>query len=148
LFLAGVIKRLIQPFIMPNQLSQSKRRQSLAEQEVVLAVIAEIARQQNTTVMALMRTAARAIVAKWAIVPSQANTLHEIVRSTAPKMPIRFKTPSKVARFKRAQREYDQALLDMKLETPTAIQNRNSLVRSNNAVRLLDFDAAHASVAL
>jgi hypothetical protein len=30
-------------------------------------------------------------------------------------MPIRFKTPAKVARFKRAQREFDRVILDMGL---------------------------------
>jgi transposase len=121
--LAGFITRLIQPFAMPNRLSPSKRRQSLAEHEVVLAAIAEMARQQNTTAMALMRIAARETVAKWATTPLHANTLHKIVRGLSPKMPARFKTSAQVARFKRAQREYDRALLDMKLETPTAIQN-------------------------
>ena len=40
---------------MPNQLAKSKRRQSLAEHEAVLAALAEIARREDTTVMALMR---------------------------------------------------------------------------------------------
>jgi hypothetical protein len=63
-------------------------------------------------------------------------------------MPARFKTPAQVARFKRSQREFDQVVLDLQLATPVAIQNRNSLVSSRQAVRLIDFDRAHAAAAL
>ena len=53
------------------------------------------------------------------------------------RMPARFKTPAQVARFKRAQREFDQVVLDLNLASPTAIQARNSLVPSRAAVRLI-----------
>jgi len=43
---------------MPNQLAQSKRRQSLAEHAAVLAALSTIARWEHTTVMALLREAA------------------------------------------------------------------------------------------
>jgi hypothetical protein len=45
-------------------LSKFKRRQSLAEHVVVLAALATIARHEDTTVMALLRQAARALVLK------------------------------------------------------------------------------------
>ena len=54
---------------MPNQLSKSKRRQSLAEHEAVLAALAEIARREKTTVMALLRQATRELVKKKATEP-------------------------------------------------------------------------------
>lgn len=59
---------------MPNQLSKSKRRQSLAEHEAVLAVLAAIARSEDTTVMALLRQAARELVKKKAKDPTQKKT--------------------------------------------------------------------------
>jgi hypothetical protein len=133
---------------MPNQLAKSKRRQSLAEHEAVLAALAEIARRENTTVMALLREAARDVVRKRAAIPSQAGAVRTLVWRMAPRMPARFKTPAQVARFKRAQREFDQVVLDLKLETPAAIQNRNSLVPSHHAVRLIDFDRAHATASV
>jgi len=37
--------------------------------------------------------------------------------------------------------------LDLQLATPTAIQDRNSLVSSRQAIRVTDFDQAHATVA-
>ncbi len=43
-------------------------------------------------------------------------------------MPAQFKTAAQVARFKRAQREFDQVVLDLQLASPDAIQERNSLV--------------------
>jgi hypothetical protein len=130
---------------MPNQLAKYKRRQSLADHEVVLAALAEIARREGTTVMALLREAARTVVKTRAMMPEQAATLREIAWPLAPRMPARFKTPAQVARFKRAQREYDQVLIDLNLASRAAIQARNSLVPARAAVRLIDFDRAHAT---
>jgi hypothetical protein len=132
---------------MPNQLAKSKRRQSLAEHETVLAALAEIARREDTTVMALLREAARDVVKRRAAMPGQAEALRSLVWRMAPRMPARFKTPAQVARFKRSQREFDQVVLDLQLATPVAIQNRNSLVSSRQTVRLIDFDRAHAAAA-
>jgi hypothetical protein len=133
---------------MPNQLAKSKRRQSLAEHEAVLAALAEIARREGTTVMALLREAARDLVRRRAAMPGQTEALSALVWRMAPRMPARFKTPAQVSRFKRAQREFDQVVLDLQLATPVVIQDRNSLVSSSQAVRLIDFDRAHAAAAL
>ncbi len=59
---------------MPNQLAKSKRRQSLAEHEAVLAALAEIARREDTTVMALLRQAARELVRKRGSTPSASKS--------------------------------------------------------------------------
>jgi hypothetical protein len=133
---------------MPNQLSKSKRRQSLAEHEGVLAALAEIARREDTTVMALLRQATRALVKRKASEPAQAKYLRKLIWQKAPRMPARFKTPAQVARFKRAQREFDQVLLDLELTSPRALQERNAVAPSRQAIRLIDFDRAHASAAI
>lgn len=133
---------------MPNQLAKAKRRQSLAEHEAVLAALAEIARQDNTTVMALLRQAARELVRKRAANTAQAETLRQVVWQKAPRMPSHFKSAAQVARFKRQQREFDQALLDMALASPRVIQRRNSVAPSRQAIRLIDFDQAHAAAAV
>lgn len=130
---------------MPNQLSQSKRRQSLAEHEAVLAALAEIARHEDTTVMALLRQATRELVKKKAKNPALTKPLQRVVMQTAPRMPTRFKTAAQVARFKRQQREYDQVLLDMNLATPQEIQQRNSVTPASKSIRLIDFDQAHVA---
>jgi hypothetical protein len=130
---------------MPNQLAKSKRRQSLAEHEAVLAALTAIAREENTTVMALLRSAARELVRQKSQDSVLAETLRHVVWQKAPQMPMRFKTAAQVARFKRQQREFDQALLDMALASPQAIQQRNSIVPSRRGIRLIDFDEAHAA---
>jgi hypothetical protein len=129
---------------VPNQLAKSKRRQSLAEHEAVLAVLTEIARCEKTTVMSLLRQAARELVRKRSKDPLLADALRQIAWQKTPRMPARFKTAAQVARFKRQQREFDQALLDMALASPQLIQQRNSIAPSRRAIRLLDFDQAHA----
>ena len=133
---------------MPNQLSKSKRRQSLAEHEAVLAALAEIARHEDTTVMALLRQATRELVKKRATEPIQAERLRQLVWQKAPRMPAYFKTAAQVERFKRAQREFDQVLLDLALASPQAIQQRNSIASPRRAVRMIDFDLAHATAAV
>lgn len=133
---------------MPNQLSKSKRRQSLAEHEAVLAALAEIARREDTTVMALLRQATRDLVKNRVSEPIQAERLRQLVWQKAPQMPALFKTAAQVARFKRAQREFDQVLLDLALASPQAIQQRNSVAPSRRAIRLIDFDQAHTAAAV
>lgn len=133
---------------MPNQLSQSKRRQSLAEHEAVLAALAEIARREDTTVMALLRQAARDLVKKRATEPIQTGRLRQLVWQKAPQMPKRFKTAAAVARFKRAQREFDRVLLDLALASPQAIQQRNSIASPRRSIRMINFDQAHAAAAV
>ncbi len=130
---------------MPNQLSKSKRRQSLAEHEAVLVALAEIARRENTTVMALLRQATRDLVKNRVSEPIQAERLRQLVWQKAPRMPAQFKTAAQVARFKRSQREFDQVLLDLALASPQAVQQRNSVVSPRQVIRMIDFDQAHAT---
>src|SRR6195952_644747 len=111
---------------MPNQLSKSKKRQSLAEHEAVLVALTDIARHEHTTVMALLRQAARELGKKRVKEPAQTERLRQLIFKTAPAMPVHFKTAAQVSRFKRSQREFDQVLLDLELATPHAIKKRNS----------------------
>jgi chorismate mutase len=133
---------------MPNQLSKSKRRQSLAEHEAVLAALAAIARRDNTTVMALLRQATRELVKQRAGDPTLRKTLQQLIFPRAPQMPKRFTTAAQVARFKRAQREFDQVLLDLELSSPQDVQQHNSVVSSRQAIHVIDFSQAYASSAV
>ena len=130
---------------MPNQLSKSKRRQSLAEHEAVLAALAQIARSEDTTVMALLRRAARESIKRRVTNPAQIERLRHVVWQWAPRMPASFKTPAQVARFKRAQREFDQVLLDLALASPQDIQLRNSVAAPRQVIRIIDFNLANAA---
>jgi hypothetical protein len=130
---------------MPNQLSKSKRRQSLAEHEAVLAALAEIARREETTVMALLRQATRALVKTKATELVAGERLRHAVWAKAPRMPAHFKSAAQVSRFKCAQREFDQVLLDLDIASPQSIQERNSVVSPKRIIRMINFDQAHAS---
>jgi hypothetical protein len=124
---------------MPNQLSPSKRRASLAEHEAVLAALATIALRERTTVMDLLREGARQVVRSRSIDPAKASAVRKCIWACAPKMPARFKSPAHVARFKRAQREFDILVQELNLAAPAAVQERNSLVPAARAVRVLAF---------
>ena len=128
---------------MPNQLAGTKRRQSLAEHEAVLAALAEIARRERTTAMALLRQAVRAVVKTHAADPAQAEWLRAEVMRFAPKTPKRFATAAQLARFKRTQRAFDQVLLDLQLASPDAVQVRNSVVLPHCQIRVLELERSH-----
>jgi hypothetical protein len=130
---------------MPNQLAASKRRQSLAEHQAVLAALAAIARRENTTVMALMRQAGRALVRTRLSDPAVARALRRVVLPLAPTMPARFKSAAQFARFKRQQREFDEIVMDLQLASPAAVQARNSVFPSHVALRILELDHKHVT---
>jgi hypothetical protein len=129
---------------MPNQLAKSKRRQSLAEHEAVLAALALIARHEKTSVMALLREAARELVRRKSAQMEVAQ-LRDLVGSKAPRMPARFRSAAQVVRFKRAQREFDQVVLDLGLAQPTEVQQRNSLAPTAQPIRILELERTHAA---
>ncbi len=131
---------------MSNQLAKSKRRQSLAEHEAVLAALKTIAEREETTVMELLRRGARELVARHTQNPDEAETLRRTVLAFTPQVPSKFESAAQVARFKREQRAFDQVLQDLHLATPQEIQARNSLVRGKKKQQLLDFERSHASL--
>jgi hypothetical protein len=129
---------------MPNQLSTSKRRRSLAEHAAVLAALAQIAESERTTVMALMRDAVRELVRKRVQSPATGDAVRAAVWRHAPVLPAAIRSPAQLRRSKRAQRAFDQVIMDLRLATPDEVQARNSIA-SRRPV-LLDFDNAHASL--
>lgn len=129
---------------MPNQLANSKRRQSLAESTVVLDALVEIARTEKTTVSDLIRNAVRETVRQHTSNPALAQRMRSIAEQLAPAAPPSFRSAAQVARFKRAQREHDQILLELGLTKPEDVQIKNSLSKSPQTVRILNFATAHA----
>jgi len=90
--------------------------------------------------MDLLREVARDLVRRKANSSVVVERLHAAVMEKAPAMPPHFKTPAQVARFKRAQREFDQVLLELALTSPQEIQTRNSLASPNYSLRIVNFD--------
>ncbi|MCC5835716.1 MAG: hypothetical protein JJU20_13360 [Opitutales bacterium] len=131
-------KRLNKPF-MPNQLSQSKKRVTVAEHRAVLAALDVIAKAENSTVTDLLRRTLRQIVIEHAHDPSISGKLRSALEQHAPVMPEAFLSPAKVSKFKKEQREFDQFLHELKLASPEELQERNSLVSRSQSVRLTSF---------
>jgi len=132
---------------MPNQLACTKRRQSVAEHEAVLAALADIARHEDTTSAALLRVAMRALVKDRAANPGSRERLYALVKAFSPRAPERIATTAALARFKRDQREFDQLVLDLGLATPDAVQRGNSVVSSTCRIRVLELEGNHACAA-
>lgn len=133
----------VESTFMPNQLAQSKKRASLAEHEAVLAALAVIARRERTTVMDLLREGARQVVRSRGADNAKTAAVRQSVWACAPSMPTRFKSAAHVARFKRAQREFDTLVQELGLAAPENVQARNSLVPAKSQVHVLAFaDAA------
>ena len=133
---------------MPNQLASSKRRQSLAEHQAVLAALVKIAAMENTTVMALLRQAGRDLVKSRMSQSARAKVLRSVVWKFAPKMPVRFKTAAQLARFKREQRAFDRVVMDLQLADPSTIQQHNSIVSARHSVQILELNHSHATGSL
>jgi hypothetical protein len=129
---------------MPNQLVSTKRRQSLAEHAAVLAALAEIARREGKTVVALLRQAVRDTVKARADDPARVKWLRAAVMPFCPEPPDRFATAAQLARFKRAQREFDDVLLALQLTSPDAVQSRNSIIAPHCKIRILELERSHA----
>ena len=130
---------------MPNQLAQSKKRRSLTEHEAVLAALAEIAHDEGTTVMVLLRRAVRELIGKHAGDPVEAEKLRDIVMQFAPQPPERFRTPAELSRFKRSQREFDRILRELRLVAPDMLEYRNSAVSPRAEMHVLELEGDYVT---
>lgn len=133
---------------MPNQLAQSKKRRSLTEHEAVLAALEEIANQEHTSTMALLREAVRELISRHAADPAEAEKLRKVVMRFAPQPPERFKTPAELSRFKRTQREFDRVLQDLRLVTPENLEYRNSAVSPQAEMHILELEGDYVTGAV
>jgi len=121
---------------MPNQLSKSKKRISVAEHCAVLAVLEALAKVENLTVSDMIKQSARSLIAERAADPNLSRKFRRIVSEHAPVIPDTFRSPAKVARYKREQREYDALLQELNIVQPEELQERNSLASKPHQVRL------------
>lgn len=130
---------------MPSQLAATKRRHSLNENGAVLAALETLARREKTSVAALLREAARDLLAKRAEAsPKAREAMRKAAWGCFPKPP-EFRTAAQARRYKRALREFDRAVLETKLETPERIQEINSIVPKGAEIVILKSPYASAS---
>jgi hypothetical protein len=130
---------------MPNQLSRTKRRQSIAEHRAVLAAVETIARREGRAVVDILREAIRDLIKRRAKDPSLAELLRSEVGKLAPRIPAKIRTPAQVSRFKREQRAFDQVILDLNLAAPMEIEVRNSIAHPDQPIRLIGSGIADAT---
>jgi hypothetical protein len=116
---------------MPNQLSRSKKRKTVAEHAAVLAVLEQIAQREGTTSTELMREAVREIIRKHAQRNTSSEDLREVLNAYAPKPPVRTRKVKELSRFKKESREFDALAMDLGLSDPVEIQSRNSIHRAS-----------------
>ncbi|MGC6424428.1 MAG: hypothetical protein ACON4O_05505 [Lentimonas sp.] len=112
---------------MPNQLSESKKRKTVADHSAVLAALERIAVLEGTSSTELIRAAARRVVRERLGDVRMREELQAVFRAQLPKPSRKFKTPAQVARYKRKLREYDALCLDLGLSESAEIQSRNSI---------------------
>lgn len=104
----------------------------MAEHTAVLAALERIAALEGQSSSDIIRTALREIIRDRMESEPLRTEVRAIVESFAPQPIRKFKTPAQAARFKRRLREYDSLLLELGLEDPSTVQNRNSLHSHEN----------------
>jgi len=80
------------------------------------------------------RRGARRLIAERAVDPELREAMRRALKEHAPVMPTEFRTPAKVSKFKRSQREFDQLLKELNLTDAEELQQQNSLVRGPQSV--------------
>lgn len=116
---------------MPNQLSSTKKRKTVADHVAVLALLESIAEAEGLSSTDLLRRAARSVVREHMEDSVHAMRLREIFESYCPQPESSFRSPAALKRFKRQQREYDQLALELNLLDAATVQARNSVQRSD-----------------
>lgn len=112
---------------------------TVAEETAVLAALEVIAQADNRTVTDLLRQGARRIIAERATDSDLRPAIRRVLEKHAPIMPKQFRSPAKVSKFKRSQREFDQLLKELNLFDAEELQRRNSLAEAPEYVRLIEF---------
>lgn len=114
---------------MPNQPAPDKRRLTLAEHQVVVAALEEIARTDGVMVSDLVRQALRAAVrARAEADPALRERLRLAARTLEPTLSAEdLASHGKVRRYKGRSRLHDSVALETGIERPTEVQRRNSL---------------------
>ena len=125
---------------MPNQLSRSKRRKSLAEHEIVLKTLEDLAAREGVSSMSLMRRAIRELIRDAIKDPANKEILDSNIRRFALQANRRLDSRKKLNSFKREQRAFDQMLLDLNIVDPETIAKRNSIISPKSKIKVLELE--------
>lgn len=116
---------------MPNQLSSTKKRKTVADHAAVLALLESIAEAEGLSSTDLLRQATRSLVREHVEDSAIAAQLRAVFESYRPQPEPNFRSPAALKRFKRQQREYDNLALELNLLDAASVQARNSVHRSD-----------------
>ena len=125
---------------MPNQLATEKVRKTLTEHKAVLAALADIAKEEQISIMDLMRKSLRIMISKHVEKSSRKEDIQKLVLRYAPKPPNQSLTPARLSRFKQKQREFDSLMLELQLSTPENIENQNSIIPLGSKIKIMEFE--------
>ena len=114
---------------MPNQLSATKKRKTIAEHAMVWSVLDELARQRDTTSTELVRKAVHEYLKRniESLSKEDRETFRRAAYQHAPKLPKNLKTHQQVQVFKGQQRHMDTLLMETGITTPQEMQRINSI---------------------
>ena len=128
---------------MPNKLSDVKMRKTLTEHKAVIAVLEKIAQEKNVTIMELMREGIRNEIRKNARNNNARKEILNVFKNFEPALNEDLCSPAELAKFKREQRNFDNLMLDLNLETPDHIEKNNSVVSPSAEIKVLELEKQH-----
>ena len=124
--------------MMPNQLSDTKVRKSITENQAVIAIFNEIAKEKNVSFTDLVRISMRDMIRSNIDLVLKKSVVKEIIKEFKPLLSV-VKTSEELSKYKKMQREFDEILLDLNIENKNEIQNCNSIIPSDTIIKVMDF---------
>jgi len=112
---------------------------TLTEHKAVIAALEKIAQEKNLSIRDMMQEGIRNEIRKYAENESVRKEILNILKDFEPKLKEEITSPTELAKFKREQRNFDNLMLNLKLETPDHIEENNSVVPPSAKIRVLEF---------
>ena len=129
---------------MPNKLSDTKMRKTLTEYKLVIALLEKIAGKKNMTLMDLMRTGIRNEIRRYASNELSRLQISEILKEFEPQIDPNLSSPTDIVKFKKQQRDFDNLIMELKLETADRIEAKNSIVSPATQIQVMEFSEHYA----
>ncbi len=125
---------------MPNQLSNTKVRKSITEHKAVIAILNEIAKNEEVPVMELMKQSIRNLISEYIDNSVDKKKYHSIIEDFSPNIPNAFQSKRELSSFKHNLREFDKLLLDLHLSSTEEIERQNSLIPIDSKIKIMELD--------
>ncbi len=124
---------------MPEQLTETRHQCSRAEHSEVLAALSAVARCGHISPASEPQEAVRRFLREHD--DSQTvQWLRSVVLKFKPEPPCEVQTPAQLARLKKRCREFDDLLLELRIDTPSGVNERNSVVPPASDLRIRELE--------